>query len=138
MQRKFFRIFHRPNSHSPPPPPLLGLARPMKRPSHGTLPGLLPFFFFLISLLWRNERHFQEFVLSGPRREKKETFLYFFFLSLSSLTGLTAANRLLAKSTQIRKRRMAVRENARVPIDNDGEKKKTTVRKKRKTPEKPL
>lgn len=73
------------------------------------------------------------FLLDLGARKENLYIIFFFFLSLSSLTGLTAANRLLAKSTQNRKRRMEVQENSRVPIYNDGEK-KTTVRKKEKLP----
>lgn len=59
--------------------------------------------------------------------ERKSNLYIYIFFFLSSLTGLTAANRLLAKSTQICKRQVEVRENSHVPIYNDGEK-KTTVR----------
>lgn len=59
----------------PTPRDLLWTALPTNKPSHGTRPGLLLFF---ISLLWRNKRHFQEFVLSGLRREKSNLYILLF------------------------------------------------------------
>ena len=71
-------------------------------------------------------------------KKEKVTFIFFFlsffFLSLSSLTGLTAANRLLAKSTQICKHRVEVWVNSRDPIYNDGGKKDDCNMKRKKIP----
>lgn len=96
----------------------------MKRPSRGTRHGLLLFSYFFAP---EKRETFCEICSFWTAEREKATFIiFFFFLSLWSLTGLMAANRLLAQSTQIHKQQMEVQENPRIPIYNDG-KKKTTV-----------
>lgn len=132
VQRKIFRIFHRPNSH-PPPRHFYG-QRGRWRGLVMEL-GLVCSFCLLFLCSGEMRDIFRNLFFLDCGERKSNLYIYFFFLS--SLTGLTAANRLLAKSTQIRKRQVEVRENSRVPIYNDGEK-KTTVRWKEKNPEKSL
>lgn len=103
--------------------PFLWTARPIKCLAAGlSLVCSCVLFWFFISLLWRKERPFGEFVFSGlwerDAAGKTTRFLLGFFLSRSSLTGLIAANRLLAKSTKIQKWWMEVQENSSVLIYN--------------------
>lgn len=58
------------------------------------------------------------FFLDCGREMQLEKPLFFFFLSRSSLTGLIAAKRLLAKSTKIQQWWMEVQENSSVLIYN--------------------
>lgn len=78
---KNFRNFHHPNLRSPPVTIFMNSTAD-KTPSCGTQPGLFLCFGFFISLLWRNERHFGESVLSGlwerDAAGKTTSFVLFF------------------------------------------------------------
>lgn len=89
-------------------------------PSCGTQPGFLLCFLFPCSGKMRDILGNLFFLDFGERCSWKTTVWFFllFFLTCSSLTGLMAANRLLAKSTQIGVRWMEVQENSSVPIYN--------------------